>query len=301
MSTAIKNYWRRHMVAIALFGCLALVLGSVLMSNSVSAQKGGKNGTTLAAVKTLEICDSGDGTWHYSGVIAVWNEGAVATQGLAIYDCIQNKTGAGQFQNAYCQNVDTGGQQIPAGTTFGTAVIFHYSFDAAPLAGDIRNVANVTITNHSGQPAGTPFGPSPKSTWTGGTPQACGSAGGCTLTIGYWCNKPGVEWPSGFNRDDAFFSSGLTWGQVVCGDGDNNNGYFQLAKQYVAALLNQASGASVPPDVQTILNSATTFFNSSSPATCDANGSCGIQKDWAAILDLYNQGDSSLGGPPHCP
>ena len=53
----------------------------------------GKSGTTLAAVKTLDICTVDDSNWRYSGEVAVWNEGTVDTQGLRILDTIQNKTG----------------------------------------------------------------------------------------------------------------------------------------------------------------------------------------------------------------
>jgi hypothetical protein len=294
MSKMIKNYWRRHMVAIALFGCLALVVGSVLVSTSASAG-GGKNGTTLAAVKTIDICDKGDGTWHYSGEIAVWNEGAVNTVGLAIQDCIQNKTGSGQFQNAYCGPVDVSAHTvILAATTSGTATLFAYSFNAAPLAGDIRNVANVTITNHSGQPAGTPFGPSPKSTWTGGTPQACASGDQCTYSQGYWKTHPD-DWPDGYLPTDSFFLSGQTWQYYL--DHPGGNGYNILATQYIGAVLNKANGSSVPASIQTILDQASAWFSLNGSGACSAAGSCGTQKDWAKILESYNLG---CVGPGHC-
>ena len=88
-----------------LIASLAFVLVALTtwVGVSVSAQRPGRSGTTLATVKTLDICESlddeGNVQWKYSGEIAVWNEGAVATVGFTIQDCIQNKIGAGQFQD----------------------------------------------------------------------------------------------------------------------------------------------------------------------------------------------------------
>jgi hypothetical protein len=78
-----------------------------------------------------------------------------------------------------------------------------------------------------------------------------------------------------------------------------SQGYCQLAHQYIAAVLNQASGAKVPDGVQETLNLAEGWLETSLPSACTAKGSCGIQKDWAATLDLYNNG-LYPGGPPHC-
>jgi hypothetical protein len=293
------------LVAMALLATLAL---------AGPAAAAGRSGTTLAAVKTLDICDNGAGIWTYSGEISLWNEGAIDTVGLAITDCIQNKTGSGQFQDVpgYCTTTfDPTLHQITAGTTELDASIFKYSIDAPALAGDIRNIARVTILNHSGS-IGTPTGPEPKYTWAGGTPPPCPEdAGGCVHTHGYWCNKPGVVWPSGYNRTDTFFSSGITWNQAVCGkDGPveycpANNGYCKLAKQYIAAVLSiadaQGGTVLVPSGVQNTLNTATTFFNSSTtPSTaCPSPSSCSAQTVLAGILDSYVNGDY-LDGPAHC-
>ena len=59
--------------------------------------------------------------------------------------------------------------EIPPGTTQLTALVFKYTIYGPPLTGEIRNIARVKITNHSGQ-LGTPFGPEPKASWTGGAP-----------------------------------------------------------------------------------------------------------------------------------
>jgi hypothetical protein len=294
---------------------LIAVLGLVaLFTAPAMAQKPGKNGTTLAGYKTIDICELPDGNWRYSGEIAVWNDGAVATENFTIEDCIQNKTGAGQFVDRYCAaSFDPPLTVIPAGTTQLTALTTKYTIVGAPLDGYIRNRAQLTITNHSGS-LGTPKGPEPKATWLGTEVPACPLEGqcGCTYTQGYWGSKPGVIWPDGFDRNAPFFLSGLTWQQILDGV-PGGNGYFILAHQYIPAVLNQANGACVPAGIQDTINLATEWFQVNTqgtpksgtgktaiPATgCEVGGSCGTQKDWGAVLDDYNNGDYP-GSPGHC-
>jgi len=180
--------------------------------------------------------------------------------------------------------------------------LYLYSFDAAPLTGTIRNNALLTIMNHSGS-LGTPKGPNPKATYFGSVPPPLCSAGGgdgCVHTQGYWGNKPGVVWPAPFDRSAPFFNSGLTW-QGILNNPPGGNGYYILALQYIAAVLNKADGAAVPSGVQTIINQATTFFTNAgtAAAACPTNSSCGTQKTWGGILDTYNNGNYP-GGPAHC-
>lgn len=312
--------------------CAVLVMALLVASPGWAQKKPANNGTTLAATKTIDICEltpaSPDGltpaVWQYSGVIAIWNQGAIDTIGLAIDDCIQTKAAGGQYYSIYqvpLANFSPAPHNVVAGTTELTADTFTY-FVTGPALDPlyIKNVANITILNHSNN-IGTPFGPSPKATWDGGIPQPCvGLIYGCTLTQGYWGDKPDVIWPSPYSRDNAFFLATsistttnkgvvsctpdpslipLTWQQVMDTDVSISQGYYQLAHQYIAAALNVASGASVPQGVQDTLDAAKTWLETNAPCACTANGSCGIQKDWAATLDLYNNG-SYPGGPPHC-
>lgn len=290
----MKSLKNRPRVLIAVLALVFIATVTTVVGLSVSAQK--KSGTTLAASKTIDICDMGDGNWKYSGDISVWNEGAVATEGLAIQDCIQNKTGSGQFVDTYCTNIPVFAQ-IPAGTTMLTATVFHFEIIAPALTGDIRNVARITITNHSGS-LGTPKGPEPKATWLGGQPPPCYVPPTCTYSQGYWGNKPGVVWPAPYDRNADFFLSGQTWQQVM-DTPTGGNGYYILAYQYIAAVLNQANGAAVPSGVQDTLNLAKAWFETSSPASCPKGNTCGIQKTWGGTLEDYNTGNYP-GGPEHC-
>jgi hypothetical protein len=105
-------------------------------------------------------------------------------------------------------------------------------------------------------------------------------------------------WPDPYSRDATFFLSGKTW-QEVLDTPAGGNGYYILAYQYIAAVLNIKNGAAVPEGVEETLNSAYDWFVSSGPSACTAGFPCGLQKDWAATLDLYNNG-LYPGGPPHC-
>jgi hypothetical protein len=297
------------------------LLATLALAGPAAAQSKGKNGTTLAAYKTIDICEQTDGSWLYSGVIAVWNEGAVDTQGLAITDCIQNKTGSGQFVDQYCTTTFAPAiHEITKGTTLQTASTFEYSIVGAPLDGYIRNRVKLTITNHSGA-LGTPTGPEPKATYTGDVPpRPCDQVFGCTLTQGYWQNHP-EDWPAGFSPSDTFFlatkqvcvancggnpnddvyeTPPASWADVLAAAVNLSQGYYQLAHQYIAAVLNIANGASVPDGVQDTLDLAAPWLAANAPSACTASGSCGLQKDWAAVLDEYNNGVYP-GGPPHCP
>lgn len=121
---------------------------------------------------------------------------------------------------------------------------------------------------------------------------------GCVRTQGYWGNKPDVVWPKGYDRDAQFFRSKLTWQQVLDSP-TRGDAYFILAHQYIAAVLNTASGASAPNSVRSVILAAGAWFASATPGTC-VRGACQLQRSWAGILDEYNNGDYP-GGPEHCP
>ena len=97
-----------------------------------------------------------------------------------------------------------------------------------------------------------------------------------------------------------FFSSGLTWQQILETPPAGGNAYLILAHQYIAARLNRASGASAPAGVQTVLHHATTFFSGGTTLDSCGGSACGTQKTWAGILDTYNNGQYP-GAPAHCP
>ncbi len=287
-----KKLYKVVVIIMALFTISAMV--------AIPAYAAGQAGTTLAGYKTIDICDNQDGTWRYFGEIAVWNEGAIDTSDFTINDFIEYKTGGPDWTKACDVYVNYMPQEIPAGTTQETALTFPYNIECDPLVGDIRNNASLTILNHSGH-LGTPWGPNPKATYDGEMPPppCVGLIYGCTYTQGYWGNKPDVDWPDPYDRDAVFFLSGQTWQQVMDTSVNDSPGYYQLAHQYIAAVLNIANGASVPNGVQDTLDLAEDWLNVNNQGACTGQGSCGMQKDWAKILDDYNNG-VYVGGPPHC-
>lgn len=275
------------------------------------------NGTTLAASKTLEICVVRDsGNWRHYGEISVWNEGAIDTEGFSIHDFIEQKAERGPNWNTLCDSATITPKLplaepwvIPAGTTLETATVFDYVCEgpAGTSTEDVRNTAQVTITNHSGH-LGTPFGPEPKATVyaaeLASLPYCEEDSEGCTLTIGYWGTHR-EEWPDGYSPDAPFFSSGYTWGALLpnTNAGSNSNGYIQLARQWIGVTLNLANGASMPSGLKTdTYDPATNYFTSTTVTAeqaCPQASSCGMQKTWAAVLDIYNNG-AYEGGPAHC-
>jgi hypothetical protein len=315
--------------------CVLMAIGVIAFGSLQVAAKGGpngpqggQNGTTLAAYKTLDICvvdpteeNPAGTTWRYSGEIAVWNEGAIDTVGFTIEDFIEYKSSGPVWTKGPDVFIDYMPGEIPAGTTMETATVFQYSVDGAPLEGDIRNNASLTIQNHSGH-LNTPWGPNPKATYDGPMPPPLCAQGpyGCTYTQGYWENHP-ESWPDGFDPTDTFFLATkngactancggnpnddvyeqlpATWMDVLEAPVNLSQGYYQLAHQYIAAVLNEANGASVPQGVQDTLDLAESWLEANGPSACPTGDSCGTQKDWAAVLDSYNNG-LYPDGPPHC-
>jgi hypothetical protein len=129
---------------------------------------------------------------------------------------------------------------------------------------------------------------------------------GCTLTQGYWkthseygpapYDDTWAQLPDG--ADTPFFLSGKTYYQVLR-TSPGGNPYYILAKQYIAAKLNQLNGASTTPEVTNAVNYAYRLFNRYTPAQVGAfTGASRIAVTNAAeVLDEYNNGGT---GPGHC-
>lgn len=176
-----------------------LVVLSLFISASLTAQGQGQAGTTLTAYKTAEgwweiyrfydwslsksvtpleltIPQGQSGTFQYTltatrtlvseeevygvrGQICVTNGGDKATENLKLVDQVEYKDGAGQFQPL------EGASQtiIPAEQLSpGETKCYPYSITFTPVAGaTYRNSVKITITNHSGY-LGEEFGPEPK-------------------------------------------------------------------------------------------------------------------------------------------
>jgi len=121
---------------------------------------------------------------------------------------------------------------------------------------------------------------------------------GCTLTQGYWKNHA-ANWPV----------NGLTLGTVtysktqlisVLNTSVKGNGLIALSYQLIAAKLNIAAGASVPPAVATTIASADALIGGLvAPPVGSGSLSTASTASMTATLDAYNNG-LAVDGPPHC-
>jgi hypothetical protein len=133
---------------------------------------------------------------------------------------------------------------------------------------------------------------------------------GCTLTPGYWKTHSEYgpapyddNWANLLNgADTTFFLSGQSYFEVLW-TSPKGNAYYILAHAYIAALLNQLNGASIPVDVLAAFDEATELLETYTPEEIKAlKGKAGneLRAQFIALgltLDDYNNG---LNGPGHC-
>lgn len=136
---------------------------------------------------------------------------------------------------------------------------------------------------------------------------------GCTLTPGYWKTHshhgPAPEDDAWFNlgdvdgdgilegADELFFSSGLTYYQILWTPPSGGNAYLILAHAYIAAKLNIVNGAATTPEVDAAIAWAEAFFPGKTPSTTLSRTLRNAAIARATTLDNYNNG---LIGPGHC-
>jgi len=121
---------------------------------------------------------------------------------------------------------------------------------------------------------------------------------GCTLTQGFWKNKP-AEWPT----------TSLTIGTVnysktqlitILKTAVRGNGLTSLSHQLIAAKLNVLNDASVPPSVFTAIGLADGQIGALIvPSVGTGFLSPDSTSALTSTLDTYNNG-RAIGGPPHC-
>lgn len=266
---------------------LALGLALSLFATAAPAEEA--RTAAPSATSTLDVCiNEANGKWRYSGVVTVHGAG----EGKATAsNQVQNQTSLTGFRNTLPAQAAT------IATRAGDTLVLPYVLEAAPLPlGVLRSVSTVQLYGQTGSPVG---GLLAVQSATVAPDTVCGCAPkGCVRTQGYWGNKPNVVWPAPYNRKALFFSSGLTWQQVL-DTPPRGSAYLILAHQTISAVLNRAAGASAPSGVQSTIDAATTWFRSgTTPATCGP-GQCALQKTWAGTLDVYNNG-LYPGAPKHC-
>jgi hypothetical protein len=154
--------------------------------------------------------------------------------------------------------------------------------------------------------AASSTGASGQSSWTLDIDVPCPV--GCSLTPGYW-KTHSEHGPAPYDdtwaqlakgADTAFFLSGLSYLDALLASSADGNAYFILAHAYIAAELNQLSGADFAAAADAFA-AATALFEVHGPAEIAAlSGSSALRAQFialAATLDDYNNG---VTGPGHC-
>jgi hypothetical protein len=250
-----------------------------------------------AAVSTLDVCHNElTGNWRYSGMVAISGKALKSTSVVGVDYWVQNSTSSAGF-------IDT--LRVPAINdtatlaTTSAARLTRFDIEAPPLSlGVLRNSSRIAIRDLLA-PAAAPLLLQSNAELTQSV-CGCPHPAGCTRTQGYWKSKPGVIWPGSFSRGAPFFSSGLSWQQVLETPPQGGNAYLILAHQYIAAILNRAGGASAPSSLQSIINKSSTWFAGGTTLLSCSGSDCETQKNWSGLLDTYNNGNYP-GAPQHCP
>jgi len=119
----------------------------------------GESVSVVYTITTERTKASETDTYGVSGQVCVTNGGEITTENLKIVDQVQYKDRSGQYQDlSGASQVIVSSQQLSPGETS----CYSYAIGFSPAATtQYRNLARVTITNHSGH-SGDEFGPEPK-------------------------------------------------------------------------------------------------------------------------------------------
>ncbi len=250
-----------------------------------------------AALSTIDVChDAATGSWRYSGVVSVSGSAIKSSTAIGVDYWVQNMASATGYADALRVPSVAAGSATTADTN---ARVTRFELTGPALSvGTLRNSSRIVVADLLAPSAATLL----LQTTADFAQAVCGCPNpiGCTRTQGYWKSKPGVLWPSPYSREALFFSTGLTWQTIFQTPPQGGNAYLILAHQYMAAVLNRAAGASAPSSVQTVISNATAWFSSGVGLSTCSGSACATQKNWAGILDTYNNGEYP-GAPPHCP
>lgn len=133
----------------------------------------------------------------------------------------------------------------------------------------------------------------------------CGEAG-CTRTQGYWKTHsiygpaPYDDTWAAIGEDTAFFLSGQSYYEVMW-TAPKGNAYYNLAHQYIAAVLNVEAGATAPDEVIDAIAEAELLFAAWTPAQIGAlRGNAALRQDFLELAELLDDYNNGLIGPGHC-
>jgi hypothetical protein len=251
-----------------------------------------RTNTGTATLQNFSYAPDGTGTpgatTNFSGTAMIDFSGATISK---IDECVDVKDNLQGTLGTVCENAAPG--------------TFQYSRNVGPFtspgqcgAKEVKNTASFIAGD---------TGAAGESSWTVHAMVACSQ--GCTLTPGYW-KTHSRKGPAPYDdtwlqlgaaqESKPFFVSGKTWYQALW-TAPAGNAYYILAHAYAATTLNGLNGASMPPEVLSAWNEATTLFQTWTPTQLGAQkGNQQPRKrflELAGLLDMYNNG---LLGPGHC-
>lgn len=251
-----------------------------------------RTNTATAALQNFAFAPDGSGTpggtMDFSGTAAIDFSGATVSR---VDECVDVTDSLQGTLGTVCEDA--------------APRAFRYSRNVGPFTApdqcglqEVKNTASF-IAGDTGARG--------ESSWTVRVNVVCGQ--GCTLTPGYW-KTHSRRGPAPYDNTWAqlgpaqeatpFFQSGKTWYQALW-TAPAGNAYYILAHAYIATSLNILNGASLPPEVLSAWNEATTLFQAWTPAQIAAQkGNQQPRKrflELAGLLDMYNNG---LIGPGHC-
>jgi hypothetical protein len=130
---------------------------------------------------------------------------------------------------------------------------------------------------------------------------------GCTLTQGYWKThyetarnrSQRINWPAPLDENQTLCAGdSRTLLQLLQTNVSGGNAYLILAHQYIAAILNQASGASSTPEVTNAIDQAKILLEAKCGQFVHSSTADGkLMVIMGGVLDAYNNG---FTGPGHC-
>ena len=265
----------KNLVPVGALALAALVAACSETSSPVGDNLGQPMFATTAAPDTgeFEICKYG------TSASFTWTLNGGATQNVTLADGECAILGTGKGQNTVVVSEDADATIVLDSFVVSTVTIFNpVPVRGAPVTGP--NSFTGTFNGDRGTLVEWYNSPAPP-------PDE-----GCTFTLGYWKNHL-AAWPAPFTPGATFYTSGKTWIQVL-NTSPLGNAYFILAKQFIAATLNGASGASAPANVAQALVDADAYFQ-------DPAGSSLTRAQLIAMATLLDDYNNGVTGPGHCP
>jgi hypothetical protein len=317
MSKNIKRYCRRETIAYALFGCVAIAVGFLLLTPGSAAGKKTKidtptiscAGTTQTSIN-IRVCAGATGL--PAGFSIQW---LTATQYANGPDGIPDTSDDNSWplsedaqlcKASFSGNANLSRYNLAAGQCV-TVDLGEFLFDEG--ASTSCPGALVCGTDYVFRAFGHATSTLNRSDFTANrscSTLECDHDEGCTLTQGYW-KTHGPEGCVTGNNTNEWPVTSLTLGNVTYTDlqlcsimntAAAGNGLIALAHQLIAAKLNIANGADGSDAAQCIANADALIGNLVIPPVGSGSLASSATSSLTGCLTNYNEGAT---GPGHCP